>query len=262
VNAVDTATVITSDSESATLPASNLMSSRYGRIWRTSAATTAYFRATFAAATSVDVLALSGCTLSSTDTVRHRLYSSDGTTVLYDSGVIACGVLPGYALHVTVLSASYSATYWRCDVVATSRASLGYFDIARAWAGPVWTPSIGISVPWDEGWEDDADVVRAKRSGGRFVGDGTPISDSELRPQLAHGSGQTAGQRDGPCRWPTNPDTAHSGVVRRPSARGNPGPDRPYAAGSPSHQCRPSSLSAELCHLPRPLRGTHVSCDR
>jgi hypothetical protein len=172
VNAVDTATAITSDSESATLPASNLSSSRFGRIWRTSAATTAYFRATFAAATSLDVLALSGCSLSSTDTVRHRLYSSDGTTVLYDSGVIACGVLPGYALHVHVLSASYSASFWRCDVVATSRASLGYFDIKRAWAGPVWTPSIGISVPWDESWQDDADVVRSKRSGARFVGDG------------------------------------------------------------------------------------------
>lgn len=172
VNAVDTATVITADSQSAAQPASNLASPRYGRIWRTSGATTAYFIATFAAATSINVLALAGCTLSATDTVRHRLYDTDGTTVLYDSGAVACGVLPGYALHVTRLSQAYSPKYWRCDVVATSRASYGYFDIARAWAAPVWTPTIGISLPWDESWEDDAEVIRAPRSGARFAGDG------------------------------------------------------------------------------------------
>lgn len=172
VNAVDTATTITADSQSATQPASNLASPRYGRIWRTSAATTAYFLITFSAATAVNVLALAGCTLSATDTVRHRLYDTDGVTVLYDSGVVACGVLPGYALHVTRLSQSYSPKYWRCDIVATSRASQGYFDIARAWAAPVWSPTIGISVPWDESWRDEADVVRAPRSGARFAGDG------------------------------------------------------------------------------------------
>jgi hypothetical protein len=172
VNAIDTATTITSDSESATQPAFNLASARYGRVWRTSAATTAYFNATFAAATSINVLALAGCTLSATDTVRHRLYDTDGTTVLYDSTAVACGVLPGYALHITRLSQAYSPKYWRCDIVATSRASYGYFDIARAWAAPVWTPTIGISLPWEEIWEDDAEVIMAPRSGAKFVGDG------------------------------------------------------------------------------------------
>ena len=172
VNAVDTATAFTSDSQSATQPASNLASPRYGRIWRTSAATTAYAIITFAAATSINVLALAGCTLAATDTVRHRLYDTDGTTVLYDSTAVACGVVPGYNLHVTRLSQAYSPKYWRIDIVAASRASYGYFDIARAWAAPVWTPTIGISLPWEESWNDGADVVRAPRSGARFTGDG------------------------------------------------------------------------------------------
>jgi hypothetical protein len=180
VNAVDTATTITAGSEAATLPASNLASSRFGRIWRTVGATTSYFIVTFAAATSVSVLALGGCTLSATDTVRHRLYSADGTTVLYDSGVIACGVLSQYALHVHLLGASYSASFWRCDIVATSRATQGYFDIARAWAGPMWTPTIGISLPWSESWEDGGEVIRAKRSGGTFVGDGPQYRTVEV----------------------------------------------------------------------------------
>jgi hypothetical protein len=172
VNAVDTAPTITTDSQASTLPVTNLASSRYGRIWRTSAATTSFFLATFAAVTSVSVLALAGCTLAATDTVRHRLFAADGVTVLYDSGVIACGVLPQFALHVQLLGASYSAGSWRCDIVAPSRNSLGYFDIARAWAGPMWTPAIGISLPWSESWEDGANVTRSKLSGGVFLGDG------------------------------------------------------------------------------------------
>jgi hypothetical protein len=92
--------------------------------------------------------------------------------VLLDTGAIACGVLPGYALHVYKLAAALSPLSWRCDIVATSRASLGYFDIGRSWAAPVLQTAVGISRPWDEMWTDDVDIVRGKRSGGLFVGDG------------------------------------------------------------------------------------------
>lgn len=172
VNACDAATY-TADSEAAALPASNLASPRTGKVWR-ALATTTFFVASFTAATSINVLALGSCTLSATDTVRHRLYAGPSATgtLLLDTGAIACGVLPGYALHVYKLAAALSPQSWRCDIVATSRASLGYVDIGRAWASPVLQTAVGISRPWDEMWTDDVDIVRGKRSGGLFVGDG------------------------------------------------------------------------------------------
>lgn len=174
VNACDTAT-FTAGSEAATLPASNLANSKTGKVWR-SLATTSYFIANFAAATNITVLALGSCTLSSTDTVRHRLYSGANATgtLLYDSGVVSCGVLDGYALHISKLAATYSALSWRCDIVATSRATAayGYFDIKRAWAAPILQTGVGMSHGWGEVWKDGSDNVRGKLSGGFFGGDG------------------------------------------------------------------------------------------
>lgn len=168
-NRIDTA-IISADSAATTLPVSNLLNTRPGRVWRTQA-TTAYFMAVFDAVYSIDVLALSGCTLDAADTVRHRLYDAGGS-VLYDSTAEACGVLEGNALHVKALAQAYSAKSWRCDIVATSRATQGYFDIKRAFASQRWKPAIGMTRPWESGWSDDADKVRSKRSGGVFVGDG------------------------------------------------------------------------------------------
>jgi len=138
--------------------------------------------ATFMAAQSVDVLALSVGqyydsaqkqwfgTLASTDQIRHRLYDAGGTVLL--DVTVSAGVQDGYGLHVYKLAATQSAFSWRCDITASSRASAGYFDIARAWAGPVWQPAIGIAYPWDEGWQDGANNVRGKLSNARFQGDG------------------------------------------------------------------------------------------
>lgn len=136
------------------------------------------------AGTQIDVLSLCAgqyysssqrqwfATLASTDTVRHRLYASDGTTVLLDTGAIACGILDGYRLHIYLLAAPITAYSWRCDIVATSRGSFGFFDVARAWAAPKWQPAVGIALPWDESWNDGAANVRGKLSGGLFLGDG------------------------------------------------------------------------------------------
>jgi hypothetical protein len=172
VNACDTATFV-AGSEASTLPSANLATFRYGRVWR-SLASTAYFTATFTAATAISILALAGCSLAATDTVRHRLYSGTNGTgaVLLDTGAMACGVLPTYALHIYKLAAPLSPLSWRCDIVSTSRGAQGYFDIARAWAGPVLQPGVGIDHGWDEAWLDGANNVRGGLSGALFPGDG------------------------------------------------------------------------------------------
>lgn len=178
-NALDTAS-FTASSEAATLPASNLATFRKGRVWR-SLATSSYFIANFAATTNVEILALAGCTLSETDQIRHRLYSNtNGTGSLLLDVTVDADVFDGYGIHLNVLGASYSALSWRCDITATSRAAQGYFDIARGWAAPVWNPAIGISYPWDESWNDDADNVRGGRSGALFVGDGAQYRSANV----------------------------------------------------------------------------------
>jgi hypothetical protein len=166
--------------DAATLSVANLASFRKGRVWR-SLATTSYFIANFASLTNVRMLALGGCTLGETDQIQHRLYAGANATgtLLLDTTVDA-DVFDGYGLHLALQSASYSALSWRCDIVASSRGAEGYFDIARAWAGPVWNPSIGISYPWEETWNDDADNVRGGRSGALFIGDGAQYRSAKV----------------------------------------------------------------------------------
>lgn len=180
VNAIDLAT-FTTGSQAATLPVSNLASARTGRVWR-SLSISSYFIATFSAPLAVDVLALSVgqyfdsakkqwfSQLASTDQVRHRLYDSGGAVLL--DVTLNSGVLDGYGLHIYKLAATLTVASWRCDITATSRGAQGFFDIARAWAGPVWQPAIGIAYPWDESWQDGANNVRGKLSNARFAGDG------------------------------------------------------------------------------------------
>ncbi len=168
-NAVDAGT-IAATSESPNLPVSNLQNARTGRVWRPKT-TTASFTATFAAATAIDVLALAGCKLDAADTIRHRLYDA-ANSLIYDSTVQASGVLTGYGLHIKKLSSQLTAMKWVCDVDAPSRVSMGFFDIKRAFAAPVWQPAIGIVRPWDRTWRDDADKNRSKRSGAVLIGDG------------------------------------------------------------------------------------------
>lgn len=172
-NAVDDGTCV-ANSQASTLPASNLKSPRFGRVWR-SLSTTPTLEITFAQPTTIRALALAGCTLAAADTVRHQLIT-DLLVIAYDSGVIPCGVEEEYALHAKLLSQSYaSIKYWVTYFSAPSRATDGYFDIARAWAGPCWTPEVGMSRPWGEGWSDGADIIRGKKSGGVFVGDGPKL---------------------------------------------------------------------------------------
>ena len=171
INHVDTSGV-TADSEELLLPASHLRDAVIQKLWRTSSATTAAFTSIFAATSVVDVLALSGATLGPADTIRHRLYNA-ADSLQYDSGVISCDVVSGYDFHAHVLPASEATVKkWVCNIVATSRATEGYFDVGRAWAGEAWVPAIGVAYGWHDKWEDTTDVSVGKYSGVTFVDTG------------------------------------------------------------------------------------------
>lgn len=105
----------------------------------------------------------------SSDTVRHRFSAvTAGAGELHDSGVIASGVVDGYGYHVYRLATPVSARYWRVDLDAISRADLGFVDVARAWAGPVFEPRVGFSFGDTYGWGADAAVSKASRGVGEF----------------------------------------------------------------------------------------------
>jgi len=167
-------TAITSGTAAAQLPCTNVANdSPYNTFWQTASGTTTdslYFD--FGANVSIDDLALDGLTLSQTDTIRHRLSSSgagQGAGDVYDSGAIAGGVVPGYDLHSVSLAATQSARFWRVDIVATSRASIGSFRVGRAWAGPSAIPTNGVGYNYSDGWSDPSQTVVAPFSGKKYI---------------------------------------------------------------------------------------------
>lgn len=174
INRVDTSgAVISTDSEVSTLPVANITDRRVQKVWRTNAATTAYFGVDFGSALTVQALGVFGATLGATDTIRHRLSAvALGNGELLDTTAIACNADSAYLQSLYVLAASVTPRYWRCDIVATSRATQGYFDLGRAWAGPMWSPAINFSLGWSSGWVDPSAVERSMRSGAVFVDEG------------------------------------------------------------------------------------------
>lgn len=168
INAVDEASLL-AGSEASSMRAYNLADPILQRRWR-SLETTSYFEAIFSETTSVDFLALAGCTLGKFDSVTHRLYDESGVLAL--EVTVDANVADGYGIHFLQLAETVSAARWRCDIIASSRETEGYFDIGRAWAGPAFFPSNGISPGYSNGWLDSADPGIAKYSGVSFTGPG------------------------------------------------------------------------------------------
>lgn len=168
-NRVDGATFVT-DSQTATLPASNLADPIHERVWRTSGATDAYVEIDFGASYDIRVLCLAGLDISATDTIRHRLSNvSAGAGELLDTGAVASGVAEGYGIAPHILSAAVTARYWRIDISAPSRAANGFFSVGRAWADEGFQPTKNISFGLSETWLDSSEVSQATRSGVQFV---------------------------------------------------------------------------------------------
>jgi hypothetical protein len=164
-NSMDAAAV-SAGSEANTMRSFNLADPIVMRGWRSLSASS-YFLARFQAAADLDLLGLFGATLGEADQVRHRLYDAGGIVTLDET--VDAGVIDGYGQHVHKLASTQTGVLtWRCDITATSRAGVGYFDIGRAWAGPAVEPSVGISEGWASGFVEETQMGRAKYSGLTF----------------------------------------------------------------------------------------------
>lgn len=184
--------ILSADAEAGELVVENLRERQGYKVWRTDGleegATDAGFDIDFGQARTVQVLALvfprendpalydEPVSFASDDTIRHRLSAvSAGAGELFDSGVVESGVADGYGYHVVKLDAPVSARYWRVDIDAISRAALSFVDVARAWAGPVFTPTIGFSFGDNYGWTSDSAISRASRGLAEFSDNIEPV---------------------------------------------------------------------------------------
>lgn len=169
VNAIDTA-ILTAGDQTSSLPVANLVDRRVQKVWRSGVSTSTWFGADFRNSVPVTIVGLFGMTLAAADTVRVRLSNTaPGGGELWDSGTVACGVVPGFDQWVHILDGAITARYIRVDIAAASRAGIGSFDIGRAWAGDAFEPSVNFSLGWKERWLDSSVVEKSLRSGARFV---------------------------------------------------------------------------------------------
>lgn len=147
-NKADGAT-LTSGSELATLPGSNVQQPHLSRKWHTAAAVKSSFQIfDLGAPVSCDTFAMLGTNLTAAATVRVRASDLDPTVVanlLVDTGVLAAGVKAGYGASYKAFALT-AARYWRYDPVdATVPDNL---QIGRVFIGPSWTPSVPQSYDW------------------------------------------------------------------------------------------------------------------
>lgn len=172
INGIDGA-ILSAGNQVSTLPVANIADRKVQKAWRSGNATASWFGADLRTATSLGVIGLFGMNIAAADTVRIRLSNvAVGNNELLDTTALASNVAAGYGQYVYVPVAPITARYLRVDINAPSRASQGNFDVGRAWAGPVWTPPINFSLGYGEQFNDGSSVLKAPRSGARFVDEG------------------------------------------------------------------------------------------
>lgn len=161
-NQVETG-VVRAESEVADRPASNLQSPNGGAIWQTSGTTSSWFEVDAGAAANWRALGLFRTNLTSSATVRWMLGSTAGGVEIFDSGVMAAGVVAGFGQTVTVLASDMAARYLRCEISDSTNPDSN-IQVGLAYAGPVWEPSLnfqygGTPAPYRE---DGNNVTRTK----------------------------------------------------------------------------------------------------
>lgn len=140
-NKADAATV-TTDSEIATLPASNVQTQHVAQKWHTAAGVkSAYLLLDLLASLSCAVLAVLGTNLTSAATIRIRASDADPTGAAgekYDSGTVSAGIKAGYGAIYKSFAAA-SARYWRIDLADASLPD--NMQVGRVFLGPSWVPA-------------------------------------------------------------------------------------------------------------------------
>lgn len=150
---------LTTDSEIATLPASNVQQPHVSRKWHTVAGVkSAYLIMDMASSLSCSVLALLGTNFTSGGTLRLRGSDSDATGATgekYDSGTVNAGVVAGYGAAYKSFTAA-AARYWRLDLADASVAS--NLQVGRVFLGPSWMPSVNQEYGWSVTPLDPSDL--------------------------------------------------------------------------------------------------------
>lgn len=153
------AAMLSTDSELASLPASNVQQPHVSRKWHTAAGVkSAYLLMDMGASVSCGVAALLGTNLTSAATLRLRGSDSDPTGVTgeeYDTGTISAGVVSGYGEAYKSFTDA-AARYWRLDLAdATVPSNL---QIGRVFLGPKWSPSVNQEFGWSVVSVDSSDL--------------------------------------------------------------------------------------------------------
>lgn len=153
---------LTTGSELASLPASNVQQPHLSRKWHTAAGVkSAYLILDLGASLACNLLAVLGTNLTSSATIRVRASNSDSTvtsSLLLDTGSVAAGVTDGYGAIYKSL-ASTTARYWRLDLADSTVAS--NLQIGRVFLGPSWTPAVNMQLGKAVMVKDDSPRARS-----------------------------------------------------------------------------------------------------
>lgn len=87
-------------------------------------------------------------------------------TVTYDSGVVTAGIVPGYGQSLTVAPTPAVGQVCRCDIADGSNPDT-FLNVALAYAGAIWQPTINPSWSSATGRDGQVDIVLS-RGGQQF----------------------------------------------------------------------------------------------
>jgi hypothetical protein len=152
------AVTLTSSSAQAVAPVTNLLTDEPAMVWR-STSTTATI--TFTTIAAIDTIALIGCNLRSTDTVRVRAGTTSAVTG-YDSTALPAwsGAKADWltAKSILRLSAPLTYTYWQIDIAAPSHPA-GYVEVQRLAVGTALT-HIGVEANCELQFLDQSTITQ------------------------------------------------------------------------------------------------------
>jgi len=165
-NALERAATFTASSTAGTLVVANLLQASKSSVHRSAGATplALTYTATWTTGEPIGCVALPYCNLSPTATIRVRAYASNGTTVLYDSGVTPLPACPAPAARPRGFTAAQAASaysngggacarHWFSQVtafkvivdIADPSNLQGYIEAACMVVGPYWSPQYNAS---------------------------------------------------------------------------------------------------------------------
>lgn len=140
--------VLFAGSETTAQPGVNVQSDHGAEAWQTAGVTTSaagaglFVRTPGLTVVPWRALVLARTNLTSAATLRWRIGNAGG--VVYDSGTIPAGVVPGYGQSVHVLPSEVAGNYVQLGMDDPANPD-GSIRIGLVYGGPVWQPALNIS---------------------------------------------------------------------------------------------------------------------